>query len=116
MIQIKRIYEPFKKEDGARVLIDRLWPRGISKDKARITLWLKEIAPSPRLRIWFSHDPEKFPEFKKRYLSELKKNKKLLSKIRQTEEEHKTVTLLYGAKNAVCNHAVVLRGYYLSQF
>src|SRR3989338_2053410 len=114
MIQIKRAYEPPKKEDAARILIDRLWPRGLSKEKAKITLWLKEISPSPALRVWFSHDPEKFEEFRRRYLLELKEGIEALSKIREAEKEHKTVTLLYGAKDPSCNHAVVLRDYYLA--
>ena len=116
MIQIKRVYEPPKKEDGARILIDRLWPRGVSKESAKINLWLKEIAPSPALRIWFSHDPENFQEFRKRYRLELKKNKKGLSKIKEMENENKTIALLYGAKSPTYNHAVVLRDYCLGYF
>lgn len=115
MIQIKRVYEAPKTEDGARILIDRLWPRGISKEKAKITFWLKEITPSPSLRIWFSHDPEKFGEFKKRYRSELKGNRTALLRLREFEKKYKRVTLVYGAKSPVCNHAVILKEYYLNE-
>jgi uncharacterized protein YeaO (DUF488 family) len=108
MIRIKRIYEPFSKEDGARILVDRLWPRGISKDKAKIDLWLKEIAPSDELRKSFCHDPEKWEDFKKRYRKELEGKDELLKKIRQFEKERGTVTLLYSAKDEEHNQAVAL--------
>jgi len=76
-IQLKRIYEPYSKEDGYRILVDRLWPRGFTKEKAALDLWLKEIAPSTELRKWFGHDPEKWKEFQKKYRIELKQNKEL---------------------------------------
>ena len=108
MIKIKRIYEPPEKEDGFRVLVDRLWPRGVSKDKARVDLWLKEIAPSDQLRKWFSHDPEKWEDFKKRYREELEDKEKLIQTIKKIEKERGVVTLLYSAKDEKHNNAVAL--------
>jgi uncharacterized protein YeaO (DUF488 family) len=83
MIRIKRIYEQTAEEDGFRILVDRLWPRGLSKKKAKVDLWLKEIAPSSELRKWFSHDPDKWEEFKKKYEQELLTKQPLLKEIRQ---------------------------------
>ena len=108
IIKIKRIYEQASREDGFRVLVDRLWPRGMSKEKAKINLWLKEIAPSDDLRNWFSHDPVKWDEFMKKYEDELRPKKELVQKIRQAEKEHGTVTLLYSAKDEKHNQAVAL--------
>ena len=82
-LKIKRVYEKPAKEDGKRILVDRLWPRGLTKEKADIDLWLKDIAPSTELRKWFSHDPEKWKEFKKRYNQELKKNKEQVSILKE---------------------------------
>jgi uncharacterized protein YeaO (DUF488 family) len=108
MIQIKRIYEPYSNTDEYRILVDRLWPRGISKEKAYINEWLKDIAPTNTLRKWFNHDTEKWEEFKKKYKEELKNKKELLSHIKQQEKIHKTITLLYGAKDTEHNQAKVL--------
>ena len=108
MIRTKRIYEQPSMDDGYRVLVDRLWPRGMSKDQAKIDLWLKEIAPSNDLRKWFSHDPEKWEDFKKKYRLELEKNRELLLRIKQIEKEKGIVTLLYSAKDEVHNQAVAL--------
>ena len=108
MIKIKRAYEKPSKDDGYRILVDRLWPRGVTKNKARIDLWLKEVSPSNELRKWFSHDLEKWNEFKKRYRIELKKKKELLQKIKEVEKESKIVTLVYAAKDDVHNNAVFL--------
>ena len=108
MIQIKRIYQEYDTNDGYRVLVDRLWPRGISKEKAHIDLWLKEIAPSTELRRWFGHDPKKWPEFEKRYISELTHKKELLNQLREIEKKNKSLTLLYGAKDTEHNEAIVL--------
>lgn len=109
-IKIKRVYEPAVKNDGYRILIDRVWPRGLTKAKAHIDLWLKEIAPSTQLRQWFKHDPEKWPEFKKRYSKELSSKKELIAII--LEEAHKhTVTILFGAKDEKHNNAVALNEY-----
>ncbi|MEN6592639.1 MAG: DUF488 domain-containing protein, partial [Methanobacterium sp.] len=109
MIKIKRAYQPPEEEDGFRILVDRLWPRGVSKDKAKLDLWLKEVAPSDELRKWFGHDPEKWSEFQKRYSAELKDKKSFLSKIKDLEKEKGTVTLIYSAKDEEHNDAVVLR-------
>ncbi len=108
MIQIKRVYKQSAKDDGYRVLIDRLWPRGLAKEKAHVDLWLKEIAPSTGLRKWYSHDPEKWGEFDKRYREELAGKKELLQQIRALEQEHGTVTLLYGAKDGEHSQAAAL--------
>jgi len=108
MFKIKRIYQPYSQEDGYRVLVDRLWPRGVSKEKARIDLWLKDLAPSTELRKWFGHDPEKWAEFKKRYLAELDKNKNLINTLREAEKQHKTVTLLYAVRDEEHNEAVII--------
>ncbi|GEP91371.1 Uncharacterized conserved protein YeaO, DUF488 family [Chitinophaga terrae (ex Kim and Jung 2007)] len=107
MLQVKRIYEPYDEKDGFRILVDRLWPRGISKEKAHIDEWEKEIAPSNELREWFNHDPAKFAEFKTRYKHELQGKKDLLDAIRR-KAQHQRVTLLYGAKDREHNQAQVL--------
>lgn len=106
-IAVKRIYEPAASDDGYRILIDRLWPRGIKKEVAGIDEWCKEVAPSAKLRTWFGHDPEKWTEFKKKYKDELKDNTawKELQELVQTKRK---ITLLYGARDEVHNQAVVL--------
>jgi uncharacterized protein YeaO (DUF488 family) len=104
---IKRAYEKPVKSDGFRILIDRLWPRGLKKETAKIELWLKEIAPSTELRKWFDHDPEKWLEFQHRYTKELEKKHELLNLI-LTETQKHPVSLIYGAKNQEYNHAIVL--------
>ena len=106
MFVAKRVYEAPAKDDGYRVLVDRLWPRGLTKAKAKVDLWLKEVSPSTELRKWFGHEPEKWPEFQKRYRAEL--NQEALASLRKLEKEHKKVTLLYGAKSAERNQAVSL--------
>ena len=108
MIKTKRIYEKYSQDDGFRILIDRLWPRGMSKSDAKIDLWLKEIAPTNGLRKWFSHDPKKWESFKKKYNEELKQNKSLLDVIKSLEKEHKTVTLVFSAKDELHNNAIAL--------
>ena len=108
MINIKRIYDAPVPADGRRVLVDRLWPRGVSKDKARIDEWLKEVAPSDELRKWFGHDPEKWEEFRRRYREELKDHEGLLAQLR-SEVRKGAVTLLFAAKDAEHNNAVVLK-------
>ena len=100
MFRLKRVYDEPSDDDGVRVLVDRLWPRGLSKEKARVDVWLKDAAPSPGLRGWFSHDPAKWERFKKEYGDEL----------RRLEREHGTVTLLYAARSGTYNHARVLLG------
>jgi uncharacterized protein YeaO (DUF488 family) len=109
MIETKRVYEPYDKEDGCRILVDRLWPRGLAKEEARVDLWLKEIAPSDELRKWFSHDHDKWEEFKKRYEQEVKSKQELLQKIKVMEKEMGKVTLLYSARDTKCNNAVALK-------
>lgn len=111
-INVKRIYEEPKKSDGFRILVDRLWPRGINKEDAEIDLWLKDIAPSDSLRKWFNHDIKKWFEFQKRYAKELIEKKDLLHTIR-SEAEKKNVTLLFGAKETEHNNAVALRNFLL---
>jgi uncharacterized protein YeaO (DUF488 family) len=108
MIKVKRIYEAASKEDGFRVLVDRLWPRGVSKEKAKIDLWLKDVAPSDVLRKWFGHQDERWEEFKKRYLKELKDKKELVEQLK-TIDKKGAVTLLYAAKDEVRNNAVILK-------
>lgn len=107
VMEIKRIYEKPEKSDGYRILVDRLWPRGISKETAEVDEWIKDIAPSTELRKWFAHEPEKFPEFKKRYKEELKAHTEELKKIHLLSK-NQTVTLLYSAKDTQYNQAVVL--------
>jgi uncharacterized protein YeaO (DUF488 family) len=109
IIKIKRVYEKYKKDDGFRILIDRLWPRGLSKKKSKVDLWLKDIAPSNELRKWFSHDPKKWADFKMKYKKELKCKLDLLRKVEQIEEEKGIVTLLYSAKDKEHNNAMVLK-------
>lgn len=108
MITTKRIYDLYDKKDGYRVLVDRLWPRGVTKEKAHLNLWLKEIAPSTGLRKWFSHDTNKWNEFEKRYKQELQDKKELIRQIQNLEQKHKRITLLYGARDAEHNEALVL--------
>ena len=109
MIKTKRIYESPAEEDGFRILVDRLWPRGVQKEKAKIDLWLKEIAPSDDLRKWFAHESQKWEEFKKKYVKELATKEGLLNEIRQIEKEKGTVTFLYSAKDTEHNNAVALK-------
>jgi len=107
-IQIKRAYEPPSPKDGKRILVDRLWPRGLKKSDAAIDRWLKDIAPSTALRKWFAHDPAKWPEFKARYKAELKHSSAQLSLLKQAITKG-PATLLYGAKDTEHNQAVVLQ-------
>lgn len=109
-IQMKRVYEAPLTSDGKRVLVDRLWPRGLTKEKAKVDLWLKDIAPTTELRKWFGHDPAKWNEFKKRYHEELKKNNEVVAKLVDILKSGK-VTLVYSAKDEEHNDAVVLKEY-----
>jgi uncharacterized protein YeaO (DUF488 family) len=106
-LSIKRVYAESSENDGRRILVDRLWPRGLTKEKARVDLWLKEIAPSNELRKWFGHNPKKWPEFKRRYAEELKGRTEELAQLHQ-ETSRGAVTLLYGARDEEHNEAVVL--------
>ena len=109
MIKIQRIYTQ-NEEDGYRILVDRFWPRGITKKGTVIDLWMKEAAPSKALRKWFNHDPEKFDEFRNKYRSELLVNPEIKNLL-NLEKEHKTIILLYGAKDEMHNQAVILKEY-----
>ncbi|GBF40134.1 DUF488 domain-containing protein [Leptospira johnsonii] len=107
-IKIKRVYEAPSKEDGKRILVDRLWPRGISKESSKIDLWLKEVSPSNELRKWYGHDPDHWAEFKKRYWAELKSNPEGLGKLKTSLDE-KVITFLYSSKNLEYNNAIALK-------
>lgn len=107
---LKRVYEPPARGDGLRILVDRLWPRGLSKEEAAIDLWLKEVAPSTGLRKWFGHDPGKWSEFRRRYRAELGGRESAIGTLRQHEARGR-VTLLYGARDEAHNQAVVLKEY-----
>lgn len=108
-IRIKRAYDPPEAADGFRVLVDRLWPRGIKTEDAHVDLWMRDVSPSTELREWFGHDPERWDEFKERYERELKDHGELLDLLIDTEKHRKTVTLVYGARDTEHNQAVVLR-------
>ena len=107
LVQIKRVYEKPDKDDGVRILVDRLWPRGLSKNKAKIDYWMKEIAPSDALRKWFGHKEERWEELKRRYREELKTKKDLIEEFKNFSR-NSNVTLLYAAKDKQRNNAVVL--------
>ncbi|MDH5463911.1 MAG: DUF488 family protein [Nitrosopumilus sp.] len=109
MIKIKRIYEDYSESDGYRILIDRLWPRGISKESAKIDLWIKEIAPSNDLRKWYSHNSEKNKQFQKKYINELEDNPDSVNEIKKKINTQKTITLLYASKASKPIHAIVLQ-------
>jgi uncharacterized protein YeaO (DUF488 family) len=110
MIKIKRIYDTPAEDDGFRILVDRLWPRGLTKEKAKVDLWLKEIAPSDQLRKWYAHDPKKWAEFRKRYFNDLDTKRELVNQIGQKMKEG-DVTLLYSSKEEKINNAVALKEY-----
>jgi uncharacterized protein YeaO (DUF488 family) len=106
-IRVKRVYEPAERSDGYRILIDRLWPRGISHDRAKLDAWEKDLAPSADLRTWFGHQPDLFGEFRNRYMAELREHRSLLSELRQRARQG-TLTLVYSARDTEHNDAVVL--------
>ena len=108
MIKIKRAYESSSEDDGFRILVDRIWPRGVSKEKANLDTWMKEIAPSNDLRKWFAHDPKKWKEFENKYEEELKDKSELIDEIKGIEKGKGKVTLIYSAKDKEHNNAVVL--------
>jgi uncharacterized protein YeaO (DUF488 family) len=108
MIQLKRVYEEPSRKDGLRVLVERLWPRGLTKEKAHVDLWLKEVAPSPELRKWFGHEPSRWKEFQKRYREELRDHKDAVELLQQKSKD-KTVTLVYAARDEEHNGALVLK-------
>lgn len=107
-VKIKRIYSPPEKSDGFRILVDRLWPRGISKQNAKVDHWLKDIAPSHDLRKWFNHDPRKWEEFKKRYHQELLQNPPIVKWLREKAAKE-DVTFVFAASDEKCNNAVALK-------
>ncbi len=109
MVRTKRVYEKAEPADGFRVLVDRLWPRGMKKEAAKIDLWMKDVAPSDALRKSFGHDVKKWPDFQKKYRAELKKKTDLLAQLKKIEKERGTLTLLFGARDPEHNQAVVLR-------
>jgi uncharacterized protein YeaO (DUF488 family) len=108
MIKLKRAYEPASKDDGLRILVERLWPRGVSKQKAQIDLWLKDLAPSTELRQWYGHDPARWPQFRKRYGAELKGQGDLLALLKYVTQE-RTATFVYAASDEERNSAVALK-------
>ena len=115
-IQIHRIYEYTEPKDETRILVDKLWPRGISRAEARLDAWWKDIAPSTELRNWFGHDPEKWEEFKAQYTEELDANKELISKKLKEIDIEKPILLLYGARDEKHNQAVILQEYLEQNF
>jgi uncharacterized protein YeaO (DUF488 family) len=110
LLKVKRVYDDAKESDGLRILVDRLWPRGLSKEKAKVDLWLKEVAPSNELRKWFGHEPAKWAVFKRRYFKELNDKTEQVESIREKAKEG-TVTLVYAAKHTEYNNAVALKEY-----
>jgi uncharacterized protein YeaO (DUF488 family) len=113
MIKTKRIYDPPAPDDGFRILVDRLWPRGLGKDRAKVDLWLREISPSHELRKWYAHDPEKWVEFKKRYFEEIKSAKAAFDQILE-KARGKTVTLLFSSQEKKLNNATALKEFLAS--
>jgi uncharacterized protein YeaO (DUF488 family) len=109
MIQLKRVYEPASAEDGLRVLVERLWPRGLSKERAALDLWMKEIAPSPELRKWYGHELQKWEAFRQRYLDELQQNTEVVDRLRALVKKEKKVTFVYAAHDEAHNSALVLK-------
>lgn len=107
-IKLKRIYEPYSEDDGYRILVDRLWPRGVSEESGHVDLWLRRIAPTTELRTWYGHDVAKWPEFQERYTKELETHGELLDLIGDIERHRKTVTILFGAKDEEHNEADVI--------
>ena len=114
-IVLKRIYEDYAEADGYRILVDRLWPRGVKKEDAHLDEWLKEIAPSNELRKWYGHKVEKWKDFSKKYLDEIKENKDTAEKFKDAIKDKKKVTLLFGAKDEEHNQAVVLKEWLLQE-
>ena len=108
VVNLKRAYEPASSRDGTRILVDRLWPRGVKKAKARIDLWLKDVAPSAALRQWFGHDPARWSEFRRRYRAELKRRPEAFAQLRALARQGR-ITLVFGARDARRNQAVVLK-------
>ena len=115
MITLRRVYEQEEADEGYRIFIDRLWPRGLSKEKATWDEWMKDVSPSNELRRWFSHDPSKWEEFRKLYKKELTDKSGGLEKLRQLEARHGTITLLYSSREERYNNAVALKEFLTQQ-
>ena len=119
LVKVKRAYDEISDQDGIRILVDRIWPRGISKQRIKVDYWMKQLAPSTELRKWFNHDVEKFEQFKVKYMEELKYDKEKIKEFTKLvtiiKETHSPVTLIYGAKNKKYNQAVVLKEILLTQ-
>ena len=110
IIVLKRAYERYEKDDGFRVLVERLWPRGVTKNRARIDLWLKDVAPSPALRTWFGHEPKRWKQFKQKYFAELDQCQEPID-VLQAHARHGKITFVYGSKEERYNSAVALKEY-----
>jgi uncharacterized protein YeaO (DUF488 family) len=110
MLKIKRVYEEPSEDDGRRILVDRLWPRGLSKDKARIDLWMRDISPSDELRKWFGHDSSRWEEFRRRYWKELEENEGSVAQL-EIMEGKGNLTLVFGRRDELHNNAIVLKEY-----
>ncbi|MCF2501326.1 DUF488 domain-containing protein [Dyadobacter chenhuakuii] len=111
VVNLKRIYEPASKKDGFRILVDRLWPRGLKKSEAGVDLWLREIAPSAELKKWFNHDPDRWAEFVADYNFQLNKNKQIARQLIGLIKQHKKVSLLYSAQDERFNNAIALKAF-----
>lgn len=112
-VHVKRVYDVPSPDDGVRVLVDRLWPRGLKRETAKIDLWLKDVAPSDALRRWFGHDPSRWAQFQRRYRGEIAKNAEPVAVLRELVKGRKPLTLLYAAKDMERNNAIVLRDFLL---
>jgi uncharacterized protein YeaO (DUF488 family) len=111
MLKLKRIYDPPARTDGFRILVDRLWPRGVSKSTAHVDAWIKEIGPSNALRKWFAHDPSRWTEFQRRYDAELHAAPEVTGQLKHLLKEHPNATLLFGARDEEHNQAIALRAF-----
>jgi uncharacterized protein YeaO (DUF488 family) len=109
-IKLKRVYEPRAEDDGTRILVERLWPRGLTKDRAAVDLWLKEVAPSPELRKWYGHDTTRWEPFRQRYLDELRQNKEAVAHLKELADRG-SVTFVYAARDEEHNSALILKNY-----
>ena len=110
-VKLKRVYLKPEKSDGCRILVDRLWPRGLTKAKAKVDHWLRDIAPSNALRKWYGHDPKRWAEFKRRYAAELKRDKDTVKELKVLLRQHRTATFLFSSKEEKLNNAVALKAY-----
>lgn len=116
MIKSKKITKKEHKDDGYRIFVERTWPRGLTKEEVKYDLWLADIAPSDALRMWFSHDPRKWDEFRTRYQAELQEKEELVQQIKELEQQHGDITLLYSSKNEMFNDAAVLKDIFAAEY